>query len=88
MSEAGTSDLDRLADARFAQEGVIRSKSAFDPESDIWQNRNHPATCGSKSQRLDELAIGLASPPVRINVRHASRPPERRLAWRSRKMGT
>jgi len=44
------------------------------------------ATCGSKSQRLDELAIGLASPPARINVRQASRPPERQLAGRSRKM--
>ena len=49
-----------------------------------------PQTNGDfkEKQRLDELAIGLASPPARTNVRQASRPPEHQLAGRSRKMVT
>jgi hypothetical protein len=35
-------------------------------------NQNHPGTWVSKSQTLHELAIGLASPFARTNVRQAA----------------
>jgi hypothetical protein len=47
------------------------------PEADIWQNQNHPATRGSKSQSWTSLPSDWHLYLRALNVHQASRPPER-----------
>src|SRR6185437_4246738 len=46
------------------------------PKPTSRKTRTMPRLAGAKSRKLNRLALGLASPPARINVRPTGKPPE------------